>query len=263
MRAALFAIAVGFVPLSASAGAWTQGEGTGQLITTLTWYRTDTTYSADGVRTGGSDYSRFELSPLLEYGATDSLTIGAQPRYQWLSHDRANGSSASSNGLADIDLSARQRIWRSDNSVLSLQGLVKLPGTSNDSRRPGIGSEQIDLEPRILFGHGFTVGSWSGFLNLEGAYRFRLQEPADEIRFDATLGLRPVPDWLLLVQQLNTIGVSNEHGGGSDYDVYKTQLSVVYDVSSAVSIQLGGYVEQGNRNIDPGHALFTALWWRF
>jgi len=245
------------------AGAWTQDDGTGQAIVTLTYYRTETDYSADGVRTGDSTFGRFELSPLLEYGATDSLTVGLQPRYQWLRHENASGSDSTSHGLADIDFLARQRLWRSDNSVLSFQGTVKLPGNGSDSRRPSIGSDQIDLEPRILFGHGFQLGSWSGFINLEGAYRFRLQEPADEIRFDATFGVRPVPDWLFLAQQLNTIGVRNEHGGGSDYDVYKTQLSVVYDVTPVLSLQLGGYVEVGNRNLDPGQAVFTALWWKF
>ena len=89
------------------------------------------------------------------------------------------------------------------------QGIVKVPTGYNPNTNPALGNDQVDLEPRLLFGHGFSFGSWPAFFDIGTSYRFRLGGPSDQVRFDGPLGLHPA-GWLLLLQSYNIIGMQNQ-----------------------------------------------------
>jgi len=254
---------LGLPMVPAYGGAWTLEEGSAQAITTLTYYEADGGASGRDLQTPGSDFKKWELSTYAEYGLTDSLTIGMQPRYQWLVQDGPGAFHGTTDGFSDLDLFIRQRVWRDDSSVFSVQGMVKTPTGYDSGDMPALGNGQVDIEPRILFGSGFSLGTWPSFVDLELAYRFRTQSPADEVRFDATFGFRPLENWQLLLQSLNTIGMRNESSGGANYSVYKAQASVVRDLSDTVSLQLGGYIEYAGRNASLGEAGIVSIWLRF
>jgi len=250
------------------AGAWTQEQGRGQLITTVTAYRVTSGYDRDRKRVDQTRFEKLELQPYFEYGVTAWLTVGAAPSYQWLSSGTGDARDRNQ-GLADAELFARTRLYRDEAQVVSAQGMVRVPMGYSTRDTPALGYDQVDLEARLLYGRSGRIGWGDWFVNLEGAYRWRLDTPADEVRLDLTAGLRPWERWQLLAQSFNIIGMRNAGGGPTvqpsapDYDLFKLQLSVVYDLTPTWSVQFGGYTEYAGRNTGAGNALLVALWTRF
>jgi protein XagA len=67
----------------------------------------------------------------------------------------------------------------------------------------------------------------------------------------------------LLVQSLNV--VSEGHGtlGFASYDYEKAALSAVYDVTPALSLQLGGFSTYAGRNALQENGVILSAWYRF
>ena len=146
--------------------------------------------------------------------------------------------------------------------MVSLQATIGAPGTA-DHLAPQVANPNAEYEARVLYGHGFTLGDMTGFLESDLAIRARAGTPADELHLDLTAGLRPRPDWLLLAQSFSTLGLRDNRPGGANYDVTKLQLSVVYSLTPRWSLQLGGYTEVAGRNVALGNAGLVAVWCRF
>lgn len=261
--AAALAMLLGAAP-AAWAGAWPQEPGAWQIITTTTAYRVSTAgFDPQGQPTGGRRFRKIEFGPYIEYGLSPSWTLGAQPRLT-LAESRAQGRTRRTGGLADSDLFLRRVIARGERDVLSLQGLVALPGGYDPDDDPSLGTGTADLELRLLYGRGFDLGGGaSAFTEVQGGYRHRPGNPADQVRIDLTAGVRPVPNWLLLAQNFSQFSVRNARADGPDFDLHKLQLSVVHDLSRSLSLQIGAYREYEGRRIALGTAAFAALWIRF
>ncbi|MGL5138770.1 MAG: hypothetical protein ACRC7G_13485 [Beijerinckiaceae bacterium] len=243
----------------ADPGAWPQAAGKGQAISTLTFSRSFSPKNAFGQR---SRFTKAELGVFIEYGLTDTLTIGALPRFEF--RENRFGMQADTNrGLSDSDIFLRSVLWRDNASVLSLQGTVIVPGGYDRRARLPLGDGAFGYEARLLAGHNFKVGEMPAFVELQVGYRFRAGSPADIVKVDATLGLRPADKWLILLQSLSDFSVRNQGTGGTDFDVSKLQISVVREIAPNVSIQLGAYKEIYGRNLNRGAAVLTALWIRF
>lgn len=174
-------------------------------------------------------------------------------------------------GLADPEVALRYRLSSPESrTVWSIQGLVKLP-VDTSSATPPLGNEQTDVEGRLLVGRGFSVGYRGAFWNVEGAYRFRDEAPADEFRLDATLGFDLTPDWLVMGQFFGIKGLENgspiSRPGNptleTDYDLYKMQLSVVWRIAPSVRFQVGYVRDLAGRNTGAGHGAIFALWLKF
>jgi hypothetical protein len=91
----------------------------------------------------------------------------------------------------------------------------------------------------------------------------RTGKPADEIRLDATLGVRARADVLLLGQLLNTVSVGHAELPERSLRAHKLQLSAVYDIDKRWSLQLGGFSTLAGRNNIQENALFAAVWLKF
>jgi hypothetical protein len=103
----------------------------------------------------------------------------------------------------------------------------------------------------------------AAFVDFEAAQRFRTGAPPNEFRFDASLGVRVAPKWLLLAQSLN---VMSEGSGGllfPAYDYSKVQLSVVYSLTPAWSLQFGGFSTVSGRNALQENGLIAGVWYKF
>lgn len=261
----LLALAAVAAPAPAMAAAWTQPEGGGQVINTFTYYVATNQFDEDGDAEDLRRFTKLEYSPYIEYGLTDSFTVGAQPFFQ-LARQNQSGDRPENLGIGDIDIFARQRVWRSERTVLSVQGLISPPGTSDANENPSLGRAQLDLEGRVLVGTALELAGVPTFYNAEAALRKRFEDPADELRLDVTAGVRPAPRWMLLVQSFNTIGLGNPSGegeeqtSGTDFDRFKLQLSVVRALTDRLSLQVGGFREYAGRNTGLGNAGFVALW---
>lgn len=257
-RAYALTLAAMLPPAPCLAGAWPQAVGTMEMIAGMTYAEADSGF--DG-RTAASDptFRKLEVAPLLTYGWRPDTSISFQPAWQSLRADRPDGGSDRTSGLADAELSIKQVVWQGARDLFALQPLIRVPLGYDRDDQPALGSGKVDAELRGLYGNGFA----DGFVDAQLAYRTRGGAPADELRLDLTLGLRPDADWLLLAQSFNAISIGDPGAGYGDVRRYKVQLSAVRMVTDNVGLQIGVSKAIGGTNAGGERMLLAALWWQF
>ena len=247
-------------PCAALAGAWTLPQGSGQAVVTATTSTAHSGYDGTGL-TPTPRYDKSELQGLLEYGITDQLTVIAAPALQHV--DIASPTDSRRTGLGYGELGGRYRLLQSDSWVLSGQATLRVPGTNDTSNPAAIGYTGPEADIRALIGYGFRLGNMPAFVDLEAAQRFRAGAPPNELRADATFGLRVAPQWLLLAQSFNVISEGAGAAPFASYDYYKLQLSAVYSLSAALSLQLGGFTTYAGRNALQENGVILGAWYRY
>ena len=101
------------------------------------------------------------------------------------------------------------------------------------------------------------------YVDVQLAQRFRSAGPPNEFRADFTLGMRPVPQWLLLAQSFN---VFSEGAGGPffpSYDYHKLQLGVAYDLTPQWSLMAAAFTTFSGRNALQEDGATIGAWYRF
>jgi Ca2+-binding RTX toxin-like protein len=256
-RCVIVCVGVLAAPAAASAGAWTMPEGTGQVIATAT------TSTADRVFGLGATprYDKTELQALIEYGFTDRFTGIFMPGLQHVGISAPI--EAQRTGLGYTELGGRYRVLQGDAWVLSGQATVRVPGTNATSNPAAIGYTGVETDIRALLGYSFMLGAMPAFIDLQLAQRFRAGAPPDELRVDATFGVRPAPRWLLLAQSFNVISEGRGSPPFASYDYYKLQLSAVYALTPALSLQAGGFTTFAGSNALQENGLILGAWYRF
>jgi hypothetical protein len=249
-------------PTAALAGAWTLDAGTGQAALIGTLSQASQIFDWKGNVTSAPRYTKFELQGLLEYGATDRLTLMFLPGLQHVDIDMPGNPSRT--GLGYTEGGARYRFLSGPNWVFSGQATVRVPGTFDAGNPAAIGYTGFESDIRALFGYSFSVAGMPAFINLEAAQRFRFGGPPDEFRFDASFGVRPAPNWLLLAQVFNVVS----EGAGeapflTSYNYHKLQLSVVYDLTPRWAVQFGGFTTFAGRNALQENGFLLGTWYKF
>jgi protein XagA len=250
-----------FAAGSALAGAWTQKKGEGQIIAGATLTRSTHGFDDDGGVVQIPRYDKLEANLLVEYGVTDWLTTILQP--QLLGVDIDDPVDANTLGPGYTDLGARARLWSDETSVFSAQVLGRLPGRFDGDNPAEIGKTAAELDLRLLYGHGFTVEGMNAFVNSELGYRFRFDDPPNEVRADFTFGIRPDPKLLLLAQSFNTVSDGSAHGVFVDGTEHKIQLSVVWSLDHVWSLQLGSIATVIGENSLRERGVVAAVWRKF
>lgn len=249
------------------AAAWTLEEGHGQIINNFTYYQSDTYVNADGRSSTQNTYSKYEYNPYIEYGLTDTVTLGLSPSLQYVTQQIGISDEENAN-LADTDFFIRKRLFSDGKNTISIQPLVKLPGAYDTGDLPQLGQSQIDYELRLLYGRNFGLQG-RHYLNSEVAYRVRTETPGDELRLASTLGYRVNERWQILGEANGTFAVDGAGAGGTllsnsfDYDLVKLQLSGLYWFSPKWALQFGGYHSVYARNTGEGGGALIGLWYRF
>lgn len=249
----------------AQAGAWPQDEGRWLVINSFTYSETNTTgYNLQGQKAGSGAYKTFEFSPYIEYGVSEDWTLGAQPRLDLVNLSYNNGRpSQSGSGLAAVNLFARYTVYRWDFDVLSVQGMLSVPGVAGNNQ-PVVASQWAAFEPRVMWGHSFDItDDISAFLDTELAYRIDAGHNADQVHLDVTIGVTPDPDWLFMIASSNTLSMRNNIDNGGDFDQYRILVSGAYQVMDDVWFQLGVFQDIATRKVSRSRGLTAALWFRF
>jgi hypothetical protein len=248
-------------PRSALAGAWTLEAGEGQGIMSLTSSEARKVFDAKGDLQSAPRYSKTELETLFEYGVTNWFTAMLAPSLQHIGIGAPVD--AQRTGLGYTDVGGRFLLLQRDSWVLSTQTTLRIPGTFDKSNPAAIGYTDPEVDVRGLLGYGFTAGGWPTFIDVQLAQRFRLGGPPDEFRADVTLGTRPLPRWLLLLQSFNVISEGAGALGFTSYNYEKVQLSAVYSVTPAMSVQLGGFTTFSGRNALQENGFVLSGWYKF
>lgn len=250
------------LPLEAWAGAWTLPAGEGQAIATVAAASASSRFTTDRDSEETARFDKAEGNVLVEYGLTDAVTARARLEAEMLSFsDQPENDKA---GLGFADVGARVRVLQRGSLVGSLEGTVRLgsasdvPGYEPDGRR-----YVSEYEARALAGYGFTAAGYAVFVNGEVAYRVRDGLGPDEVRVDLTAGARPREDTLVLVQSFSTIGLERPETAVLGHEGHKLQLSGVYDLGDAVSVQAGAFSSVAGRDTLEERGGFAAVWYRF
>lgn len=267
-RAALFPARCVVAALSAWlcadawAGAWTEAAGGGQVILSSTATSNNQYFSDNGGKFSGQTYRKIETQLLLAYGITDTLTGLIGPSLLRTSVSGPWGDDYF--GMGYTDIGARLRFYHDDENVLSVQVMGRVPGASNANNPAEIGYTGYEYDMRVLYGHNFHLGAWPAFSNMEFGYHLRSGSPPNEYRIDLTVGARPAPGWMLLLQSFSVISA----GKGVDvfnvpYSYYKIQPSVVWEFAPRWSLQLGAVTTVAGRNSWREQGVTGSLWYRF
>ena len=248
-------------PTAALAGAWTLDAGTGQAALIGTLSQASQIFDWKGNVTSAPRYTKFELQGLLEYGATDRLTVMFLPQMQHVDIDIPGNPNRT--GLGYTEFGGRYQVLSGPNWVFSGQATVRVPGTFDTGNPAAIGYTGFETDIRALFGYSFSVAGMPAFVDLQVAQRFRFGGPPDEFRFDATLGLRPAPNWLLLAQSLNVVSEGSGTLPFTSYNYHKLQLSVVYQLTPRWAVQFGGFTTFAGRNALQENGVLLGTWYKF
>ncbi|MDB2415351.1 hypothetical protein N9W34_06225 [Rickettsiales bacterium] len=263
------------------ASAWSQGEGKSQLIFNQSYYNTSHFRHADSKLVNTPQFIKIEVNPYYEYGIRDNFTVGLNSSIQSVIRD-SNGEREKQTRLSYLDIFFRHELIKKDHFVISYQPLIKTSGIYSDSEQHLFGKKQTDLEMRFLFGADFKIprlkidkkfdtqpyDGQNHFINLELAYRQHVESSTAEIRFDGTLGMRPYQQWLLLGQWFLTKSMQDDFvisaaNNVITYDAVKLQYSIVRQISSNKSIQMGYYHDVWVRNAAQGDGFIFSMWYNF
>jgi protein XagA len=246
---------------AALAGAWTLDAGVGQAFVSGTLSTSDLVFDPARQTQSAARYNKFEAEALLEYGVTDHFTAIVGPGVQDIHIDAPVNAQRA--GLGYTELGGRYQLMQADSWVMSGQVLLRLPGTTDNANPAAIGYTDVQTDVRALLGHSFMLGSMPAFIDLEAAQRFCSAGAPDEFHADLTFGLHPAPRWLLLAQSFKVFSEGSGTWGYSSYDYEKAQLSVVYSLTAALSLQVGAFSTYWGRNALQENGLVLGAWYKF
>ena len=200
-------------------------------------------------------YRKLEISGYAEYGVTDWLTAIAAPTYEsvW----SGGPPEQSGRGPGWSQAGARFRLLETNSQTFAIQPSLLAPNLAE--RFWGANSGGFDL--RLLHGAKFELLERPAFTDLQIAYRDFGGKVRDELRIDATFGLRPWPSILLLAQSFNIIALPR--GVQPQSRSHKLQISAVYDVLEGWSVQAGAFASILGTNAGVERGVLTAIWRRF
>jgi protein XagA len=260
---------VAFLPIAlfvfaggVQASAWTMPKGRGQAITTVSFYSSRGGFDDQGQPVAGARFQRIEIATYAEYGVTNWLTVGLEPRYDQVASGTFS-SEEKSRAPGDLDLFTRQHLFSYKSWVVSLQELVKLPLYSQ-THMPSPGNGRREFEARLAIGKNAEVFKVAGFLDTELAYRHGTDGLADQIREDLVVGARPWRHVLLLLKGYRTQSLGFGDGrAGSSYNVTKVEGSVVVHLMRGTALELGGGRDLEGERVGLGTTVETAIWVQF
>jgi protein XagA len=241
------------------AGAWTQPQGQGQIIFASTASMASKRFNRSGRLLPTARFQKSDSTLTVDYGLTPDVTLIAGSGFQRsvFAVEDGTAQSVSIQGTGGV----RFRLWHNDFTVVSIQasahagGERMLPAYLRKSGTPA------EAEVRLGIGHSFTVMTLPAFGELQAGYRWRGGGAADELRLDATLGARPIPSILFMIQSFNTIttGTDRRFTIGKTRQ-HKVQLSAVYDATENWSVQIGVFTSLKGRETLKEQGALLALW---
>ena len=244
------------------AGAFNQPAGQGQVILGGSFDKGDRSFDGNGRHMVKTDpYTKGEVAAYLEYGVTDWFQVILKP--DLVSTNVGGGIGKGYTGLGTSEAGAQWRLLMFGPAVLAVQGTFQLPATTRERNLALIGNTSRNTDGRLLLGYEFALGSWPSFLDAEAGYRIRGSGAPDETHVDLTLGVRPWPDLMLLVQDFTTVPVGRGTAWFPASEYSNLELSVVYDLSRRWSLQLGVFETVEGRRALREQGFDVAVWYRF
>ena len=240
----------------AFAGAWVQERGHGEIIGNATYFTSDQYYDRSGDRSSQTRFEKLEFQPYVEYGISKSVTVGGSAFLQ-----RDEQGIKHNNGIADPEIFLRGQIYRDDKNVVSLQPLVKFASSFNHEATPRGGSGSTDAELSVLYGRNLNLVSTRDYADLRLGYRTRSGDLNDQVKADASLGLRVSNGWEIIpalryvkATSLGSPTVFTENGE-QDYDLLKLELGAAYHLSDTRAVHLAVFDHVAGKQTGDGQGV--------
>lgn len=264
---------------SAVAGAWAFPEGKGQVILTTLLAGARNAYGPDGRLVSTPPYRKIEARAYLEHGLTDWLTLVGEgsamsfraaptpydPLDLLIAEAKAGipfylppPAAMKYQGLGLGAAGARVRLLDTGDYVFSAQ--ASLRAASQDARRFLDMREKMQVDARLLMGRKFEFVGFGGFFDAQLGYRSGGQN-GNEMRLDLTAGIRPFDSVLIMGQSFSAIAPRGVRT--SSITEQKFQLSVVYEATPSISVQIGAVKALGGVNAPAEQGVISAIWWRY
>lgn len=254
LRAACIAPLLLLQAAQAEAGAWTRAPGETFLSVSSSTYRTD-----------DDSYEEIYTALYAEHGLREGMTLGGA-----LELSQPTGPAAALEDRLTLSGFARFRLREgAAGDPVSVQiGAIYAGGGFDEGVPLQRESDGLDIDLRGLYGRGFATGWGDAFLDAQAAFRVRTGDPADELRLDLTLGLRPEAEWLgdrwlLMAQSFGVLGLRNEAEGGDGYDSLKLAPSIGYRIGPGLMVGLGAERDVAGRGVEPGLRVKAFMWKEF
>ena len=245
----LLALLSGSLAPQVRAGAYLLPEGYGQ----------SRRFDRTGQAVPSPAYRKVTASGYFEYGLKPWLTIIAAPTLA-----RENGVAANTvTGSDSSAIGARLRLWDTPDRVLSVQVLVQPPIVPGDraAQLAAGGARNFAVDARLMYAQSFSILGRPAFVDVAPGVRAHSDPFPSEARLDVTLGIRPVPRLLFLLQSFLSLAPPSGPVLRTEYD--KLQASLVFDLSPRWSVQLGAFRTIAGRNEVRETGPFGSVWVRF
>lgn len=251
-----------FIPSLAFSGAWTAPKGQTYNRIAFNAYYTDEVFDSSGHTKDMANNGEFfdnNVSYYMEHGITDELTLVFSTSYKFL-ESKNDHEEIKDDSLSDIDLGLRYRLAQGRFGVLSVQGVVKIPEAYSDSEEIAPGNGQYDGTIKLQYGRSLYP-LIPGYCNFEAGYRYRDEEPADEILYLLEFGLDFTKKLYGRVKYDAIIGMNNadtDTSGGSnpsfaaEYDLAKIDVAFGYKLNKIWSLELEALKEVSGESVSKG-----------
>lgn len=238
------------------AGAWPQESGRGQVIIKLEPSTADKGFDRDGNKASLGKWDTRNVSVYSDYSVTKRITVYAKADYQDFKID-----STSYSGLGSVEVGGRVTMAKSDTAVLAIGAGVEGLGKGRRSDFDQATSKGTDTEVRAYGGKSFKVAGKEAFVDLQLAKRWREKE-ADQIRVDATIGIKPDPKWMVMAQ-VYAGQTDKESWGRAKWTNAEVSLVRHFGDKQDISVQLGARHTLAGENVPQVKALSLSIWKRF
>ena len=236
-------------PDQARAGAWPIPDGKTQAIAKYERQAADEGFTPEGQLVAIDHREEENLSLFVEHGLTSRLTLQAKAGVT-RGHDRF----VRYEGRGPLELGLRYAVFASDRTVAVVYVGATQAGAGRNAGYAAPGRGEADLEARLLLGRSGVVRGREAFVDVQVAHLSR-SGLSDETRLDATLGVRPARNWLLLAQAYG--GEAQSRPVSSRW--LKTELSVARSFQRW-SVQAGWRQTVAGRETARDQGLIVAVW---
>lgn len=178
-----------------------------------------------------------------EFGLTDNLNILFQFPYQEAVY-KDSGTSLKNNGVKEVWFGAKYK-FLNDPVLMAAQVRAKYATDYDIGKSPGLGSKDHGLEARVLISKSFDP-HLPAYMSLEGAYRWRGREAANDVPYFAEIGYY-IHSHILLKANIDGVwgqdGTGDvetymKYGGAVTFEVLSDRASI-YKTSQSFNIELG------------------------
>ena len=254
------AILTSTVSGSASAGAWLQEDGRGQIITTTRFYGTAEYFDEDGHRGDIPLFTKTDIAPYFEYGVSDKFTLGGEIDFAAATSDGEEFGNSFDAQFSYGHIFGRAYLYKADSFVVSIEPGITFPARIDPDLAPD-GSQPIP-EIKLNFGYGYNRWEQNNFVDASVKYRKRSGDLNDMSKFELTIG-HHITEYFIGIAQISheqTLGSVEKTG---NYNLTRPQLSVLHDEREHFAQLFGIFTSIYGRNTGAGYGAIYSVWYRF